>query len=71
MSDVAIDLLIVGALYLAAGIAIAVLWLAGGAERILPETATISLGARILMLPGAVVMWPVVLVRLLQSRSTS
>ena len=71
MSGIATVLLVGVASYVAAGLAIAIFFLVDGAERILPEPASVTLGARILLLPGAVLIWPVVLRRLLRSRSGS
>jgi len=68
MSGIATVLLIGLAAYVAAGIAIAVVFVTGGASRALPEPAPVTVGARLLMVPGAVVLWPVVLRRWLQTR---
>jgi hypothetical protein len=50
-------------LYLAAGMVTMVRFLLGGAERALPEPAAITWPARILMAPGAVLLWPVLVRR--------
>ena len=55
------------AAHVAVGLGTAVAFLAGGAVRILPEPVSISLGARLILLPGVVVLWPVVARRLLNS----
>ena len=68
MSDIAIIILSCCAAYVAVGLGTAVAFLAGGAVRILPEPTSISLGARFILLPGVVVLWPVVAGRLLHSR---
>ena len=53
------------ALYAAAGFAVA--FLVFGVTRVLPEPAPVTLGARILLFPGAAALWPYVLVRWLKS----
>ena len=54
------------ALYAAAGVAIAVAFLAFGVTRVLPQRASVTLGARIMLFPGAVALWPYVLIRWLK-----
>jgi len=53
------------ALYAAAGIATALAFVVFGITRVQP--APVSLGARILILPGAAALWPYVLVRWLKA----
>ena len=55
------------ALYAAAGIAVATPFVAFGVTRVLPEPVPVSVGARILIFPGAAALWPYVLVRWLKS----
>jgi hypothetical protein len=55
------------ALYAAAGIAIAAAFLAFGVTRVLPEPVPVTLGTRIVLFPGAVALWPYVLIRWLRS----
>ena len=55
------------ALYAVAGIAIAASFLAFGITRVLPTRSTVTLGARIVLFPGAVALWPYVLIRWLKS----
>ena len=55
------------ALYTVAGIVIAAAFLAFGVTRVLPAPATVTLGARFLLFPGAVALWPCVLIRWLRS----
>jgi hypothetical protein len=55
------------ALYPAAGTVIAAAFLVFGVTRVLPAPASITLGARILLFPGALALWPYVLVRWLKS----
>ncbi|HKA02025.1 MAG TPA: hypothetical protein VKE70_36190 [Candidatus Solibacter sp.] len=54
------------ALYAAVGIVIAAAFLAFGVTRV-PARATVTLGARIMLFPGAVALWPYVLIRWLRS----
>jgi hypothetical protein len=54
------------ALYAAAGIAIAAAFLAFGVTRVLPEPVPVTLGTRIVLFPGAVALWPYVLIRWLK-----
>jgi hypothetical protein len=56
-------------LYALLGIVTAVAFVSFGVTRVLPYSMTI--GARILVLPGAAALWPYVLVRWLQSRKTA
>jgi hypothetical protein len=58
---------IVLALYAAAGVAIGIAFVAFDVTRVLPEPATVTLGARVLLFPGAATLWPYVLVRWLKS----
>ena len=55
------------ALYAVAGIAIAASFLAFGVTSVLPTRSTVTLGARIVLFPGAVALWPYVLIRWLRS----
>jgi hypothetical protein len=54
------------ALYAAAGIAVAAAFVAFGLTRVLPEPVPVSVGARILIFPGAAALWPYVLARWLK-----
>jgi hypothetical protein len=62
-----IVLLLALVLYAAAGMAIAAAFLVFGVTRVLPEPAPVTLGARIVLFPGAVALWPYVLIRWLRS----
>jgi hypothetical protein len=53
------------ALYAACGLVTAVAFVSIGVTRVQPQA--MSLGARILILPGAVVLWPYVLMRWLRA----
>lgn len=58
------------ALYAAAGAGIGLLFVTKGAERTLPG-ASFSGGARVMIFPGAAVLWPYVLYRWLRGKSSS
>ena len=66
MHPVVAFLLNVLALYIAAGVVTALAFAAFGVTRVQP--ASVSLGARILILPGAMALWPYVLFRWLKAR---
>ena len=53
------------ALYVAAGVVTALAFVSFGVTRVQP--APVSLGARILILPGAAALWPYVLARWLKA----
>jgi hypothetical protein len=53
------------ALYAAVGVAAALAFAAFGVTRVQP--ANVSLGARILILPGAAALWPYVVIRWLKA----
>ena len=55
------------ALYAAAGAAVALAFVVFGVTRVLPEPAPVTIGARILLFPGAIALWPYVLVRWLKA----
>jgi hypothetical protein len=55
------------ALYAAAGVAIAAAFVVFGVTRVLPEPLPVTVGARILLFPGAALLWPYVLARWLKS----
>jgi hypothetical protein len=56
------------AFYAVMGLVTAVLFVTFGVWRVLDPGTTITLGARILWLPGAAGLWPYVLVRWLRAR---
>jgi hypothetical protein len=60
--------LIVLAVYAAAGLAVAAAFVLFGVSRVLPEPAAVTAGARILIFPGAAALWPYVLIRWLKAR---
>jgi hypothetical protein len=55
------------ALYAACGLIIAVAFAIGGVSQVMPH-ALVTLGARLVLLPGAVALWPLVLHRWLSAR---
>ena len=55
------------ALYGLLGVCVALLFVCAGVTRVLPQPATVSIPARVLLFPGAVALWPVVARRWLQS----
>ena len=63
---VLIDLL---ALYAVVGAAIALAFVTFGIARVLPAGTPVTLGARVLLLPGAVLLWPYVLLRWVKARA--
>ena len=67
MDAIATLMLAVPALYLAAGIMTGVAFVVGGVTAVQP--APVTLGARILLLPGAVALWPLILIRWSKARS--
>jgi hypothetical protein len=56
------------AMYVLLGIVTAILFVIFGLSQVLPPSATVTVGARILLLPGAAALWPYVLLRWLKSR---
>jgi hypothetical protein len=64
--DTAATIIVCGlALYAACGLATALAFVSIGVTRVQPQS--MSLGARILILPGAVALWPYVLMRWLRA----
>jgi hypothetical protein len=55
------------ALYLCVGIVLAVLFVIFGVTRVLDHPVSMTIGARILLLPAATALWPYILVRWLRS----
>ena len=54
-------------LYAVLGLCVALAFVVLGVTRILPQPATVTIPARVLLFPGAVVLWPVVVRRWLQA----
>ena len=57
------------ALYAAAGLCTAVAFVSFGVGRALPAPMSFTLGARLLLIPGAAALWPYVLARWLRART--
>jgi hypothetical protein len=55
------------ALYAAAGVAVALAFVTFGVTRVLPEPVPVTVGARVLLFPGAFALWPYVLTRWLKA----
>ncbi len=55
------------ALYAVLGVCVALAFVVLGVTRVLPQPATVTIPARVLLFPGAVVLWPVVVRRWLQA----
>ncbi len=55
------------ALYALAGICVAVAFVSSGVSRVLPQPMGFTLGARLLLIPGAAALWPYVLARWLNA----
>jgi hypothetical protein len=64
---IAMIVLTILALYAAAGVAIGIAFVAFGVTRVLPEPMPVTIGARVLLFPGAAALWPYVLMRWLKS----
>ena len=60
-----IDLL---ALYAIAGAVTALAFVTFGIAHVLPAGTPVTLGARVLLIPGAVLLWPYVLLRWVRAR---
>ena len=60
-------IMLLAVVYATAGTVIAAAFLAFGVTRVLPAPAAVTLGARIMLFPGAVALWPYVLIRWLRS----
>ncbi len=59
------------ALWFAAGLLIALPFAFFGAHKILPSPAPLTPGARLAVVPGAIVFWPLVLKRWLAAKDAS
>lgn len=55
------------AIYAVIGFVIAIGFVTSGFRRALPHVASVTAGARILLVPGAAALWPYVLARWLKS----
>ena len=57
------------ALYAAVGAVTALAFVTFGIARVLPAGTPVTLGARVLLLPGAALLWPYVLLRWMKGRT--
>ena len=57
------------ALYAAVGTVTALAFVSFGIAQVLPHPMPATLGARILLLPGAIALWPYILLRWRKARS--
>jgi hypothetical protein len=55
------------AVYAAAGVVTGLAFVLFGVSRVPPEPASVTVGARVLFLPGAAILWPIVLGRWLNA----
>ena len=62
-------LLDVLALYALAGALTALAFVTFGIARVLPAGTPVTFGARVLLLPGAALLWPCVLLRWMKART--
>ena len=63
MSLVTALVLYASAVYAVLGICVALAFVVLGVTRVLPQPATVTIPARVQLLPGAVALWPVVVRR--------
>jgi hypothetical protein len=56
-------------LYAAVGVITALAFVSFGVVRVLPHPMPVSVGARILIAPGAAALWPYIVIRWLRARS--
>jgi hypothetical protein len=56
------------ALYAVLGAVIALAFVTFGIARVLPAGTPVTLGARVLLMPGAALLWPYVLLRWVKAR---
>ena len=55
------------AIYAVVGIIVASAFVVAGVSKVLPEPAALTFGARLLLLPGAFLLWPYVVLRWLKA----
>ena len=67
MSFIAALALYTSALYAVLGICVGLAFVVLGVTRVLPQPVTVTIPARVLLFPGAVALWPVVMRRWLQA----
>lgn len=66
MSLIGAIVLFASSLYVSLGVCVGLAFVVLGVTRVLPQPATVTIPARLLLFPGAVALWPVVLRRWLQ-----
>ena len=54
---------VVGLGYLAGGVIVGLGFVIAGVTRALPGSPAVSTGARVLLLPGAILLWPLIVAR--------
>jgi len=62
-------MVLLGSIYLIVGLVFAIYFVARGASRLDPVAAQGTWGFRLLILPGAAAMWPILLLRLFRGRT--
>ena len=55
------------ALYALVGVVVAIAFVSAGLAAVLPAGTSVTVGARILLIPGSTALWPLVLSRWLRS----
>jgi hypothetical protein len=68
MDAIATTIAIAAGLYVAAGLVTSVAFVIAGVTKV--QSAPVTIGARILLLPGAAALWPLVISRWLKSPRT-
>jgi hypothetical protein len=64
------DAILLGfALYVAVGLVTALAFVSVGISQVLPHPMPATLGARILLVPGSITLWPYILLRWRKARS--
>jgi hypothetical protein len=63
MHAIGVVLLGIAVTYMATGLIVGLLFVSFGVMRALPHPAPVSFAARVLLFPGSVALWPVVLAR--------
>ncbi|HLH90931.1 MAG TPA: hypothetical protein VKX28_20970 [Xanthobacteraceae bacterium] len=61
-------ILLAVALYAAIGVATAIAFISVGISQVLPHPTPVTLGARLLILPGSFALWPCILLRWRKTR---
>jgi hypothetical protein len=69
MHAIGVVLLGIVVAYVATGLIVGLVFVSFGATRALPRPAPVSIGARVLLFPGSVALWPIVLIRWLKAEA--